>query len=112
LNLNGILQITGASAIFKEDDKLYKNFSYMHCWKILKDQPKWIERRKHMNALKPPQKPTAKKHKTSANTSLAASPLAITVPDDVQTPQEANERPAGKKKEKQILRQYATKEAM
>jgi hypothetical protein len=47
-----------------------------------------------MNALKPPPKPAAKKQKTSAITSLAASPLAITVADDVQTPQGPNERPA------------------
>jgi hypothetical protein len=65
-----------------------------------------------MNALKPPPKPAAKKQKTSAITSLAASPLAITDADDVQTPQGPNERPAGKKKEKRILRQRATMEAM
>jgi hypothetical protein len=61
-----------------------------------------------MNAPKPPPKPTAKKQKTSANTSLAASSLAITTADDVHTPQGANERHVGKKKEKQILRQHAT----
>jgi hypothetical protein len=50
--------------------------------------------------------------KTSANTSLAASPLAITGANDVQTIESAHERPAGKKKEKQILRQRATLEVM
>jgi hypothetical protein len=101
-----------ACAIFKVDDKLHRNFLYMYCWKILKDQPKWIERRKHMNALKPPTKPAAKKQKTSTNTSLAASPLAITIADDVQTTQGAHERPARKNKENQILRQHATMEAI
>ncbi|KAG8081130.1 hypothetical protein GUJ93_ZPchr0007g3171 [Zizania palustris] len=104
-------KIASACAIFKEDDKLHMNFPYMHCWKILKDQPKWIERRKHMNAPKPPLKPATKKQKTSANTSLAAFPLAITAAD-VQTTQSANERPAGKKKEKQNLCQRATMEAI
>jgi hypothetical protein len=52
-----------ACAIFQEDDKLHMNFSYMHCWKILKDQLKSIERHKHMNALKPPPKPAVKKQK-------------------------------------------------
>jgi hypothetical protein len=38
--------------VHKIDDKFHRNFPYMHCWKILKDQPKWIERRKQMNTLK------------------------------------------------------------
>jgi hypothetical protein len=64
-----------------------------------------------MNAPKPPPKPAAKKQKTSANTSLAASSLAITTADDVHTPQGANERHVGKKKEKQIC-QHATMQPM
>jgi hypothetical protein len=83
LNLNVILHIVSACAIFQEDDKLHMIFSYMHCWKILKDQLKSIERHKHMNAPKPPPKPAVKKQKkTSANTSLTLSPLAITAADE------------------------------
>jgi hypothetical protein len=47
-----ILHIASACALFKADDKFHRNFPYMHCWKILKDQPKWIERHKQMNTLK------------------------------------------------------------
>jgi hypothetical protein len=50
------LQLVSACAIFKEHDKLHMNFPYMYCWKILKYQPKWIERRKHMSTPKPPAK--------------------------------------------------------
>jgi hypothetical protein len=50
------LQLVSACAIFKEHDKLHMNFPYMYCWKILKYQPKWIERRKHMSTPKPPTK--------------------------------------------------------
>jgi hypothetical protein len=84
------------------------NFPYIHWWKILNDQPKWIERHKHMNIPKL----AAKKQKTSANTSLTSSPLAITIADGVKTPQGAHERSAGKKKEKHILHQCASMEVM
>jgi hypothetical protein len=87
------LQIVSECALFKADDKFHMNFSYMHCWKILKDQPKWIERRKHMTT----QKPASKKQKTSVKSSLSS----IVVPningeaDDDQPSQNP-----GKKKEK------------
>jgi hypothetical protein len=82
----------------------------MHCWKILKDQPKWLERRRHMNALKPP----AKKQKTTSK-ATSSSPLATVTPaavGDGDTTQGAQERPLGKKKEKQMLRQRAGMEVM
>jgi hypothetical protein len=82
----------------------------MHCWKILKDQPKWLERRKYMNALKPP----AKKQKTTAKSSPSSTHVAITPAGggDGQTTQGAQERPLGKKKEKHMLHQCASMEAM
>jgi hypothetical protein len=92
-----------ACALFVSDDKLHMNFPYMHCWKILKDQPKWLERRKHINALKPP-----------AKSSTLADPLAITDANggDVQTVPGAQQRPPEKKKKKQLLRQRASIKAM
>jgi hypothetical protein len=99
-----------ACALFVSDDKLYMNFSYMHCWKILKDHPKQLERHKHINAPKPP----AKRQKPTAKASNSAYPLAITsaASGDVQTAPGAQQRPLGKKKEKQILQQRASMEAM
>jgi hypothetical protein len=82
----------------------------MHCWKILKDQPKWLERRRHMNATKPP----AKKQKTTGKSSPLLVPVAITpdVGGDSDTAKGAQERPPGKKKVKQMLHQRAGMEAM
>jgi hypothetical protein len=72
----------------------------MHCWKILKDQPKWLERRKHMNALKP----LAKKQKTTARLPLRHLLLLLVMV--------VQERPLGEKKEKQMLHQCVGMEAM
>jgi hypothetical protein len=49
----------------------------MHCWKILKDQPKWIERRKHM--ITP--KPAAQKQKTSMKSSPSSTTVSNTTGD-------------------------------
>jgi hypothetical protein len=93
-----ILQIASACALFISDDKHHRNFPYMHCWKILKDQPKWLERRRHINAPKPP----AKKQKTTSKSSPSSAPIAVTpaTASDGDTTQGAQERPPGKKKEK------------
>jgi hypothetical protein len=85
------------------------NFPYTHYWKILKDQPKWIERRKHMNTPKL----AAKKQKTSAKSSPTSSAVPNTTEDaNGQPSQNVLERPPEKKKEKQKLRQCSTLEAM
>jgi hypothetical protein len=104
------LQIASACALFISDDKHHQNFLYMHCWKILKDQPKWMERRRHMNAPKP----AAKKQKTIAKSSPSSAPVAVTpaAGGDGDTTQGPQERPPKKKKEKHILRQRADIEAM
>jgi hypothetical protein len=72
LTLYENLQIINSCALFISDDKLHRNLSYMHCWKILKEHPKWTERWKHINAPKPP----AKRQKTIAKSS-ASYPLAF-----------------------------------
>jgi hypothetical protein len=33
-------QIANACAMFKVEDPKERKFSYLHCWKILKDKPK------------------------------------------------------------------------
>jgi hypothetical protein len=78
--------------------------------KILKDQPKWLERCRHINAPKPP----AEKHKTTGKSSPSSAPVAVTpaAAGDGDTTQGAQERPPGKNKEKQILHQRAGMEAM
>jgi hypothetical protein len=97
LTLSENLQIVSACALFISNDKYHQNFPYMHCRKILNDQPKWMERRKHMNAPKP----AAKKQKTTAKSSHSSALVAVThaAGGDGDTTQ-GEERPPGKKKEK------------
>ena len=82
----------------------------MHCWRILKDKPKWIERRKEIGAAK---KTSNKKQKTVTNSSLAsvAAAVAPTAPLAGGADADPSSRPDGKK-EKQKLRQHSTIEAV
>jgi hypothetical protein len=59
-------------------------------------------------------KPQAKKQKITAKSSSSSAPVAITpiVGGDGQTTEGAQERPPGKKKEKHMLHQCASMEAM
>jgi hypothetical protein len=104
------LQIANACELCVSDDKLHRNFPYMYRWKILKDHPKWLERCKHINAPKPP----AKRKETTAKSSTSADLVAISDAGggDVQAAPGAQQIPTRKKKEKQILRQYASMEMM
>jgi hypothetical protein len=72
------------------------------------DQLKWMERHRHMNALKS----AAKKQKTIAKSSHSSAPVAVTPTGGGDTTQGPQERPPRKKKEKQILRQRVGMEAM
>jgi hypothetical protein len=59
-------------------------------------------------------KPAPKKQKTTVKSSPSSAPPTITaaIVGDGQPSQSAQERPVGKKKEKQILRQRAVMESM
>ncbi|KAK3121209.1 hypothetical protein QOZ80_8BG0648160 [Eleusine coracana subsp. coracana] len=93
--------------MFTADDKLHRNFPYMHCWKILKDKPKWMDRRKNNDSQ------NSKKQKTTTNSSPSSAPLNPAANnDETQSSEGAQERPAGKKKEKQKLWQCSSIEAL
>ncbi|XP_039825664.1 uncharacterized protein LOC120687706 isoform X2 [Panicum virgatum] len=102
-----IVQIGNACSLYKAEDKKNKKFTLMHCWNILKDQPKRIERRKEIGCAK---KMSNKKQKTTAN----SSPLSVEPAAPVGGGSDAQPagRPDGKKKEKQKLRQGRTIEAV
>jgi hypothetical protein len=34
--------------MFTAEDKKHRKFALMHCWRILKDKPKWMERRRQI----------------------------------------------------------------
>ncbi|CAN6313007.1 unnamed protein product [Urochloa humidicola] len=59
-------KIASACAMFKAEDKKNRNFTLMHCWRILKDKPKWIERRMQNGGTTTA---SNKKQKTKANSS-------------------------------------------
>ncbi|XP_025815652.1 glutathione S-transferase T3-like [Panicum hallii] len=87
-------KIASACALFKEEDKKHRNFAFMHCWRILKDKPKWIERCMQNSG-------TTTYSNKKQKTKFAAA-----------TAQDASKRPDGKKTEKKKLHQRSTIEAL
>lgn len=45
-------KIANACTLFKAEDKKQRKFAYMHCWRILKDKPKWLERWKQVGSAR------------------------------------------------------------
>jgi hypothetical protein len=79
----------------------------MHCWNILKDKPKWMDKRKELNCAK---KISNKKQKTLANPSPASVEPAA--PDAGHSDAQPSGRTGGKNKEKQKLRKGRIIEAV
>jgi hypothetical protein len=59
-------------ALFKSKDN--KSFQFVHCWNILRNQPKWHEKHKQMEVIK--QVPN-KKLKSSMNSSMGNSTTIV-----------------------------------
>jgi len=103
-------KIAHACALFKAEDKKERKFNFMHCWNILKDKPKWMDKRKEIGTAK---KTSNKKRKTMAISAPASvvpadAPAALAVAGDVS-------EPAGRpdeKKEKQKLRQQKLRQCL
>ncbi|CAO2144772.1 unnamed protein product [Urochloa humidicola] len=100
--------------MFKAEDKKNRNFTLMHCWRILKDKPKWIERRMQNGGTTTT---SNKKQKTKANSSPSSlvpmvSPAIGGADAAAAAAQDASKRPDGKKTEKKKLRQRSTIEAL
>jgi hypothetical protein len=94
------VQIANACAMWMAEDVKGRKFIYLYCWKILKDKPKWMEKRKEIGCTK---KTSNKKQKIMANfspasfvstTGVGGAPLAG------GAEAEPSARPDGKKKEK------------
>jgi len=103
-------KIAHACALFKAEDKKERKFNFMHCWNILKDKPKWMDKRKEIGTAK---KTSNKKRKTMAISAPASvvpadAPAALAAAGDVS-------EPAGRpdeKKEKQKLRQQKLRQRL
>ncbi|KAF8690681.1 hypothetical protein HU200_041054 [Digitaria exilis] len=96
------------------EDKKHRKFVLIHCWRILKDKPKWMERRKQLAATNTG---SNKKQKTKANSSpssaaLVPAPLTVGVDATAAAGEDPSKRPDGKKTEKKMLRQRSTIEAL
>ncbi|CAN6208697.1 unnamed protein product [Urochloa humidicola] len=102
-------KIANACAMFTTEDQKGRKFVYLHCWKILKDKPKWMERRKEVGCAK---KTSNKKQKIVANSSPGSVAVVPAAPLAGGSDPEPSARPDGKKKEKQKLRQRSTIEAV
>ena len=85
------------------EDKDNKSFQFMHCWNLLRTQPKWHDRMKELAA----QKNSHKKQKTAADSVLGMDSVANG--NDVNRDADQNEipesdvgkkRPMGNKKAK------------
>ncbi|KAL6623056.1 hypothetical protein ACP70R_032935 [Stipagrostis hirtigluma subsp. patula] len=93
--------------LFKAEDKENKSFQFLHCWNILRNEPKWREKQMQLTALKQASK---KRPKTNIDSTTRTS---IPINDEGRsndvgengTPEtEAPKRPMGKKKAKAALR--------
>ncbi|RLM77913.1 glutathione S-transferase T3-like [Panicum miliaceum] len=105
-------KIAHACTLFKAEDKKNRKFALMHCWRILKDKPKWMKRCKQIGASKTV---SNKKQKTKTNSSpSSAAPVLApgTGGVDAAPAQDPSKRPDGKKMEKKKLRQRLTIEAL
>ncbi|KAL6851494.1 hypothetical protein ACP4OV_020427 [Aristida adscensionis] len=98
--------------LFKEEDKKNRKFAFMHCWRILKDSPKWMERRKLFRSSKTASNKKQKTKPTSSPSSAAPGLSTGAASGDDGVAQDASKRPDGKKTEKKRLRQRATIEAL
>ncbi|RCV21657.1 hypothetical protein SETIT_4G155000v2 [Setaria italica] len=63
--------LMAACALYKSEDKENKSFQFMHCWNLLRTQPKWHDRMKELSG----QKNSHKKQKTTGDSSLGIEPL-------------------------------------
>lgn len=89
------MQLTDACSLYKAEDKDNKSFQFIHCWNILRLEPKWNEK---MNLLAST-KYGNKKQKASSS----VIDLTGTLNGDAAPEGDALKRPFGRKKSKQLL---------
>jgi len=101
------VQLIQAMALFKAEDKDNKSFQYMHCWNILRNQPKWHEKRNQLAAQKEPANKKPKDNTDSSpetSTAIVVDSSTNATIENVRPETEAPQRPIGKKKAKEALR--------
>ncbi|KAL6846427.1 hypothetical protein ACP4OV_023875 [Aristida adscensionis] len=106
------LNIANACTLFKEEDKKKRKFAFMHCWRILKDNSKWMDRRNQIRASKTGSNKKQKTKSDSSSSSAAPGLSPMAGGGEEAVAQKTSKRPEGKKLEKKKLRQRSTIEAL
>ncbi|WVZ82543.1 hypothetical protein U9M48_029797 [Paspalum notatum var. saurae] len=86
----------------------------MHCWNELRNQPKWHEKRRQIDAIKQaPNKKSKIKKNSSPGTATTTIPDSsrIDILENASPEEDAPKRPIGKKKAKEALRRGTQGEA-
>lgn len=96
-----------AEILFKEQDHpKHRSFTFRHCWLVLRNQPKWLDKLRQLAEIKA----SSKKQKTTKNSSPGIVDLTTQDGHDkdpqeiVNSSMDAPKRPPGKKKAKEALR--------
>lgn len=94
------MQVAQACALYKSEDEHNKAFQLMHCWNMLRTQPKWLAKLDELAAAKS----SNKKHKTNSTVSpTTCSPSAIGDCEVAAPEDNSLKRPIGKKAAKAAL---------
>ncbi|KAL6620076.1 hypothetical protein ACP70R_035215 [Stipagrostis hirtigluma subsp. patula] len=100
-------KLVDALRLFKAEDKEHKSFQFMHCWNILRNEPKWHEKQNQLTAAK---QPSNKRPKANMESTLPTSnPIDVDsrnndIGENGPPETEVSKRPMGKKKAKAALR--------
>jgi hypothetical protein len=76
------MQILQACNLFRSEDKNNKSFQFLHCWRLLRNQQKWMDRSSQSTSQITYPKSCQKRQKTTPNSSPCTS-TPIT-PDDCE----------------------------
>uniref|UniRef100_A0A0A8YT05 No apical meristem-associated C-terminal domain-containing protein n=1 Tax=Arundo donax TaxID=35708 RepID=A0A0A8YT05_ARUDO len=92
-----------ACALYKSEDKDNKSFQSMHCWNLLRTQPKWHDKQNQFSS----QNASHKKQKMTTESSPGTASIVNGNPEGSENRSPENDvakRPMGKKKAKESLR--------
>lgn len=98
------MQLADACTLYKAEDKNNKSFQFLHCWNILRNEPKWNDKLNQLAA----NKSSNNKQKVDGIIDLTTNfngENGTLVNNENACPEgDATKRPNGRKKAKQMLR--------
>jgi hypothetical protein len=93
-----LVQLTNACYLYKDEDKDNKSFQFIHCWNVLRLEPKWNEKMNQLASTKSGS--GCKKQKAT----FSVIDLTGNLNGDATPEGDAPTRLIGRKKAKQLLR--------